>query len=184
MYIAVKRGKWNNGILDNVFLQHSFEGNLRENFENFESGHLVSSGPQTRKEFFLPTEKRSIGSVSRCTRSPNKPFGLIDLLLKLPKSEFGLRELKPPLFPAGIALNREFGFIERFPIGDRRPGIALNKEFGFIDLVKRLPERAPKRELGLRTFFFPRTAKNVGLSSGLARFKAIMSWNHDTYVEQ
>ena len=181
MYIAVKRGKWNNGILDNVFLQHSFEGNLRENFEN---GHLVSSGPQTRKEFFLPTEKRSIGSVSRCTRSPNKPFGLIDLLLKLPKSELGLREVKPPLFPAGIALKREFGFIERFPIGDLRPGIALNKEFGFIDLVNRLPERAPKRELGLRTFFFPRTAKNVGLSSGLARFKAIMSWNHDTYVEQ
>merc|ERR1719500_1023056 len=112
----------------------------------FHLKHLVSSGPQTRKEFFFPTEKRSIGSASRCTRSPNKPFGLIDL----------------------------------FPIGDRRPGMALNREFGFIDLVNRLPEKAPNREFGLRTVFLPRTAKNVGLSSGLARFRAIMSWNHDT----
>ena len=148
--------------------------------------HLESSGPQTRKEFFFPTEKRSIGSlfsVSRWTRSPNRPFGLIDLLLKLPKSEFGFKELKPR-FPAGIALKREFGFIDRFPIGLRRPGMALKREFGFIDLVNRLPDKAPKSEFGFSTFFFPRTAKNVGLSSGLARFKAIMSWNHETYVEQ
>ena len=90
-----------------------------------------------RSEFFFPTEKRSIGSfsLSRCTRSPNRPFGLIDLLLKLPKREFGLRELKPRFPDAGIALNNEFGFIDRFPIRDRRPGMALNKEFGFIDLV-------------------------------------------------
>ena len=149
--------------------------------KSWQNEHLVSSGPQTRNEFFFPTEKRSIGSSSRCTRSPNKPFGLIDLLLKLPKSEFGFNiELKPRFPVAGIVLNREFGFIDRFPIRDRRPGMALNKEFGFIDLVNRLPEKAPKRELGLRTFFFPRTAKNVGLSSGFALFRAIMSWNHDT----
>ena len=154
--------------------------------KSWKSEHLVSSGPQTRNEFFFPTEKRSIGSASLCTRRPNKPFGLIDLLLKLPKSEFGLSiELKPRFPPGdGIVLNREFGFIDRFPIGDRRPGMALNKEFGFIDLVNRLPEKAPNREFGLRTFFFPRTAKNVGLSSGFARFRAIMSWNHETYVEQ
>ena len=108
---------------------------------------------------------------------------MIDLLLKLPKSEFGFKELKPR-FPAGIALKREFGFIDRFPIGLRRPGMALKREFGFIDLVNRLPEKAPNREFGLRTFFFPRTAKNVWLSSGFARFRAIMSWNHETYVEQ
>ena len=30
MYIAVKGGKWNNGILDNIFFQHPFETNLRE----------------------------------------------------------------------------------------------------------------------------------------------------------
>ena len=144
----------------------------------------MSSGPQTRKESFFPTEKRSIGSASLCTRSPNKPFGLIDLLLKLPKSEFGLSIELKARFPDGIVLNRELGFIDRFPIGDRRPGMALNREFGFIDLVNLLPEKAPNREFGLRTFFLPRTAKNVGLSSGLARFRAIMSWNHDTYVEQ
>ena len=90
-----------------------------------------------RREFFFPTEKRSIGSfsLSRWTRSPNRPFGLIDLLLKLPKRELGFRELKPRFPEAGIALKSEFGFIDRFPIRDRRPGIALNKEFGFIDLV-------------------------------------------------
>merc|ERR1719234_3086557 len=140
----------------------------------FHLKHLESSGPQTRNEFFFPTEKRSVGSlfsVSRCIRSPKRPFGLIDLLLKLPKSEFGFRELKPPLFPAGIALKREFGFIDDlFPIGLRRPGMELKREFGFID---RLPDKEPKSELGFSTFFFPRTAKNVGPSSGLARFKAI-----------
>merc|ERR1711962_274470 len=138
----------------------------------------VSSSGSSK--LFLPTPNIGSFSLSRCTRSPNRPFGLIDLLLKLPKRELGLRELKPRFPDAGIALNSEFGFIDRFPIRDRRPGMALNKEFGFIDLVKRLPDKAPKRELGLRTFFLPRTAKKVGLSSGFARLNAIMSWNHET----
>merc|ERR1712012_810912 len=109
--------------------------------------HLVSSGAQKRSEFFFPTEKRSVGSfsLSRWTRRPNRPFGLIDLFLKLPKRELGFRELKPCFPDAGMALNSEFGFIDRFPIKDRRPGMALNKELGFIDLVNRLPDKAPKR---------------------------------------
>ena len=116
--------------------------------------HLVSSGPQIRSEFFFPTEKRSIGSfsLSRCTRSPKRPFGLIDLLLKLPKRELGFRELKPRFPDAGIALNREFGFIDRFPIRDRRPGMALNKEFGFIDLVN---SKVTNKIISVSTIGFP-----------------------------